>query len=136
MGNIAVFKEAPQKWLQYDIDTEVLIEYQSKKALDDIRKKGRKIARINRIEDLEGIINQLTGRAAVKGWRKTTDHKHPGLMIDNKPLEFKTENIDMLMEVSTDFSFFVNTSCIDSKLFLGDYEEETETATEESEKNG
>ena len=116
MGELDIFATAPEKWFPYDDDTEVLIQYQGKEILTKISSKAGEIER--KTGASAGVIaNKLTGRAAVKGWRRKLDHDHPGLTTGGQPLPFTPANVDMLMTKSIDFSTFVNRKCIDSQAF-------------------
>jgi len=118
MAELDIFKEAPEKWFPYDADTEVLIQYQGKKVLNKILSKASEVERKTGAPGASrAIANKLTGRVAVKGWRKKTDHDHPGLTISGEPVPFTPANIDMLMTESTDFSSFVNHKCVESDAF-------------------
>ena len=116
MGELDIFDVAPEKFFSFDDDSEVLIQYQGKEVLSKI---GTKAAEIERKTGASAsvLMNKLTGRVAVKGWRKKADHKHPGLTIGGQPLPFTPQNVDVLMTKSIDFSNFVNQKCIDSKAF-------------------
>lgn len=116
MAELDIFDVAPEKYFPYDDDSEVLIQYQGKEVLSSIVRKAEEIERKTRVP-AKDIANKLTGRKAVKHWRKTTDHEHPGLTIGGKAVEFTPANIDMLMTKSIDFSNFVNQKCIDSRAF-------------------
>lgn len=118
MAELDIFKESPQKWFSFDDDTEILIEHQGKKVLNKISAKAFEIERKTGTPGSAHIVsNKLTGRAAVKGWRKKIDHSHPGLTLGGEPLAFTPANIDMLMTESSDFSYFVNTKCVESNSF-------------------
>lgn len=119
MGEIAVFEKdkKPNKWIQYDVDTEVLIFYQDREDLNAIRIKAEKNARLTGANSSK-LMDIYLGRKAVGGWRKIEDHKHPGLTIGGKPIEFNERNLDMFMTKSNEFARFVNEKCVDSPEFL------------------
>ena len=117
MANLAIFEGDREVWTQFDKDAEVLIRYINKEELRKITTKASKQARLIS-GDMSAIADRDLGRAAVKGWRKIEDHKHPGLMLKGKPLEFSQSNLDMLMQKSIEFSNFVNTNCVDAQQFV------------------
>lgn len=126
MGKVGIFDEERTKWIQFDEDTEVHIRFIGKEELRKIFKKAEKTAKLTGADSTE-ISNRELGRTCVLGWRKIDDYNHPGLIVNNKPLSFTPDNIDMLMKRSLDFSRFINENAIDSKLFL---EEEQEREAE------
>ena len=116
MAKLTFTDTARQKWIQFDSDTEILIELITKAGLRDIGKKAAKRAKLTG-EDSADIADRLLGRAAVKGWKKIGAPEHPGLIVNGQPLEFTQENVDMLMAKSLKFSRFVNETCIDENEF-------------------
>ena len=119
MAELGVFDAPPQKWFPFDEDTEVLLEFQGRKALIEIEEKAEKQARLTK-GNFKNYQNKILGKRAVKGWRKITDHNHPGLILKGQPFPYSEENCAMLMLNSTEFSNFVNSNCSDSKAFLGE----------------
>lgn len=122
MGKIGIFDEEKSKWIQFDGDTEVLIKLATKSELRKINQKAAKRAKLNTL-NVGDVSEQMLGRVVVKGWRKITDHDHPGIIVNDKPLPFTPENIDLLMTGSIKFSRFVNDMCVDEDEFTD--EEET-----------
>jgi hypothetical protein len=117
MGKIGIFDEEQSKWIQFDNDTEVLMQLATKSDLRKINQKAAKRAKLTG-ENAGDISDCLLGRAVVKSWRKITDYGHPGLIVNGQPLPFTPENIDMLMRKSIKFSRFVNETCIDEDEFI------------------
>lgn len=133
MAKIGVFSGKQRKWFPFDEDTEIQIEFLSKDKIVELQKKGAKQAKLSG-GDVDVITNRLIGEAAVKGWRKTTDQNHPGLLdADGNPITFTPENRDLLMKCCREFSNFVNEASIDSHGYL---EEDTEAAEIDAAKNG
>jgi hypothetical protein len=130
MAELDIFETAPKKWIMFDSDTEVLIQYLSKEVLNKIADKSAEIARKSRISS-DVIANKLTGRKTVLGWRKKLDHGHPGLMANGVPVPFNAQNVDMLMTKSIDFSRFVNVKCIESGLFRDEIDIDLDAAAAE-----
>ena len=126
MGKLGIFNDERSKWIQFDEDTEVLVRFIGRQELRKMQRKAEKTANLIGV-DVNDILNQKLGRAAVLGWRKMNDHKHPGLIIKDQPLPYTPENIDMLMTRSLEFSKFVNDNAVDSKLFLEEEKETEET---------
>lgn len=119
MARIGIFQGEKKRWVQYDQDTEILIKHIGKPALSEINQKAQKTARLSGA-DAKDLFNQRLGRAAVLGWRNIDDHQHPGFIVDEQPLPFSEQNLDMLMRESLEFSAFVNAEAIDSQQFLDD----------------
>lgn len=118
MAKIGIFDEQKQQWVQIDEDTEVLVRFVDKEELNALNRKADKTARLTK-GDVSVIGNRLLGEVAVFGWRKITDHSHPGLLDANgNPIPFTTQNRDMLMKRCREFSNFVNETAIDSSVYL------------------
>ncbi|HDH51215.1 MAG TPA: hypothetical protein ENH31_00325 [Nitrospirae bacterium] len=119
MGDIKIFDrgDKPQAWIEFDEDTEVLLEYTEKDDLEEIRAIANKQAKLARTDNTEGIFNVLLGKRKVKDWRKRSDHSHPGLLVNGEPFPFSEENVVFLMKRSLDFSSFVNETCLRYKNF-------------------
>jgi hypothetical protein len=126
MGKLGIFDDERKKWIQFDVDTEILIKLISKEELRKILQKVNKRTRLSG-ENEADISDRLLSAAAVLGWRKIDDHNHPGLVVNEQPLPFTPKNLDMLMSKSIEFSRFVNENCIDSKQFLNEEQEKEET---------
>jgi hypothetical protein len=123
MAEIGLYEEGRRKWLPYDEDTEVCIELLSKEQVRQINQKAAKAGkRAGEMGD------KLLGRAAVKGWRKTDDHEHPGFMVKGIPFQFDQENLDTLMTRNTDFSAFVNKNCLNEDAFIEEDIEDSKNA--------
>jgi hypothetical protein len=118
MAKVAIFEDAQQRWIDFDEDTEVLIEYLDKPAALELSKEVDKlVARTG--SDRMPIWNQKLGERVVKSWRKRTDHNHPGLIRPSgEPIPFTAENRDMMMKHCREFSSFVGENSIDAKVFL------------------
>lgn len=133
MARLGVFSDKPRKWFPFDEDTEVNIEFLSKDRILEIQKRAAKQAKLSG-GDLEILTNKLIGEATVKGWRKASDHNHPGLLdAAGNSIPFTPENRDMLMKCCREFSNFVNDASIDSHGFLA--EEDTSAAEVDAAKN-
>lgn len=118
MAKIGIFDEQKQQWVQIDEDTEVLIRFVDKEELNALNRKADKTARLTK-GDVSVIGNRLLGEVAVFGWRKLSDHNHPGLLdAKGNPIPFTAENRNMLMKRCREFSNFVNETAIDSSVFL------------------
>lgn len=124
-------EKARQKWIEYDIDTEVLVEYVPKPRLKEELRKSEKAARLSGGQaQAADILNLKIARLAVKGWRKTGQPEHPGLLRNGEPLPFTPENLLWLMENSYGFSNFVSENATNA----GEFAEEAE-AKEETKKD-
>ena len=121
MADIDVFDEEKENYVQFDDDTEVLLVYLDKSAVGEIRKKAKKLASKSSME-YDVAFNFLLGKAAVKGWRKIKDPKHPGLIFNKKPFPFNEDNRDFLMRKSIDFSTFINSNTVDPEPFRDEEE--------------
>jgi len=121
MGEIGIFNEDKSKWIQFDSDTEVHIRHIGRQELKKLQRKASKAANISDVDEID-YFNGRLGRAAVLGWRKIKDHKHPGFMRDGVPISFSEDNLDTFMNDWLDFSNFVNTHAIDTKIFLEEKE--------------
>jgi len=126
MARALIFDEPKQKWVQFDEDTEILINFIDKVKLGEMMKKAGKRARLSG-GDADVILNQITGEETVLGWRNINDHTHPGFVDQQgNPLPFAAKNRDLFMRKWREFSNFVNETAVDSKLFA---EEEAEAVT-------
>lgn len=125
MAKIGIFDKQKQQWVQIDEDTEVLIRFVDKEELNALNRKADKTARLAK-GDVSVIGNRLLGEVAVFGWRKMSDHNHPGLLdAKGNPIPFTDENRNMLMKRCREFSNFVNETAIDSAVFLEMQSDET-----------
>ncbi|MBI5075635.1 MAG: hypothetical protein HZB62_10795 [Nitrospirae bacterium] len=127
MAKLGVFTGEKSKWIQFDADTEVRIRLIGKKELREIVNKAEKAARKTGANS-QDIVDRKIGRASVLGWRKIKDHDHPGLIVGDQPLQFTPENVDMLMDLSIDFTRFVNQNCSEEKEFIDEDETEIKNA--------
>ncbi len=116
MAELDIFEQAPKRWFDYGGDSEVLLLYAGKEVLTRIRNKAAEIA-AKTGGDFNAISIRLIGRYAVKGWRKKSDHDHPGLTIKGEPIPYSGESLDMLMRRSNEFSDFINRKCADADSF-------------------
>lgn len=118
MARLGLFDGEQKQWIQFDEDTEVLLGFVDKEELNKLNRLADKQARLTK-GDVTVIGNRLLGERAVFGWRKCSDHTHPGLMTANgTPIQFSATNRDMLMKSCREFSNFVNENAIDSAVFL------------------
>jgi hypothetical protein len=118
MAELNFTNETQEKYFQFDVDTEVPIILQTKRALRDLQRKAAKRAKLTG-EDVADVADKMLGRQVVKkSWRKISDHNHPGLTVKGKPLEFTLENLDNLMTGNIKFSKFVNEKCVDEDEFI------------------
>lgn len=118
MAQIGIFEKAPQKWIQYDEDTEVLLEYVDKEALTKLMKQANEAAQ--KLKMPQGTVyDMFLGKKAVHGWRNIKDHSHPGLLLPNlQPIAHTPENRNLLMTKSRDFSEFVFQKSTNATIFL------------------
>ena len=116
MAELDIFEHAPKRWFDYGGDSEVLLLYAGKEVLTRIRHKAAEIA-AKTGGDFNAISIRLVGRYAVKGWRKKSDHNHPGLTVSGQPIPYSGESLDILMRRSNEFSDFVNRKCADADFF-------------------
>jgi len=118
MAKVAIFDDTLQKWIEYDEDTEVLIQYLPKEAAKELSAKVDKI--VNRTgSPWAQVWEQKIAEAAVKGWRQMGNHSHPGFVLpDGSPIPFTPENRDMMMKRCREFSTFVTDNAIDAKIFM------------------
>lgn len=122
MGEIGTFNEDKSRWIQFDNDTEVQIRHIGRQELKALQRKADKVARMSDV-DATDYFNGRLGRAAVLGWRKIKDHNHPGFVRTGEPMVFNEDNLDKFMNEWLDFSNFVNTHAIDTKMFLDEKKE-------------
>lgn len=117
---IGIFDTPPQKWFLFDKDTEVLIQYIEKAKLNNILLQGAEAAK--KMKAKAGAVQDIfLGKAAVFGWRKTTDHEQPGMLLPNgDPLTFTPENRNLAITKSQRFSEFVYRIATDETKFLDD----------------
>lgn len=127
MAKVGVFNVAPKVWASYDSDTEVFLEFISKDRMGAIVVKADEAAK--KVGGKQNALyDMFLGKAAVHGWRKKTDHAHPGLLFpDGRPIEFNEANRNLLMKSCNEFSSFVFRNCTDSEMFL-----ELDTAIDDS----
>lgn len=118
MAKIGIFNEAPQKYIQFDEDTEVLIRFVDKEELAGLIRKANEVAQ--KVKTPQNMAyDMFLGKKAVLGWRNIKDHNHPGLLLPGgEPISFTPENRNMLMTRSRDFSEFVFQKSTNSALFL------------------
>ena len=114
MAEIKIFDKEPkpQKWFDFDEDTEILVEYTEKEDLDEIRAQAARQSRMTLRENIDVIANGLLGQRKVKGWRKKDDPAQPGLIVNGQPFPYSEKNAAYLMRKSLDFSNFVNEICL------------------------
>ncbi|QXE89967.1 hypothetical protein KP001_16300 [Geomonas subterranea] len=120
MGKVGIFEEQPQKWFQYDNDTEVLLQHVEKSRLNTILMQGAEEAKKMRAKasDVQDIF---LGRAAVLNWRKIGTDDEPGFQLpDGSPFPFSTDNRNRHMVKSKRFAEFVFRVCTDELQFLED----------------
>jgi len=118
MAKVAIFDDTPKTWVQFDVDTEVLIAYLSKEDALELSKKVDKI--VSRTgADRSSVWNQKLGELTVHGWRKIEDSSHPGLTTPRGvPIPYTPANRDLLMKGCREFSVFVGETCIDASVYL------------------
>lgn len=120
MAKIGIFDEKPQKWFPYDKDTEVLIQFLDKGAVNSVLLKGANVAKQMKakVSDLQDIY---LGKAVVLGWRQISDETQPGFLLpDGTPFPFNNENRNRLMTKSKRFSEWVFSVCTNEQMFLED----------------
>jgi hypothetical protein len=117
---IGIFETPPQKWFPFDKDTEVLIQYIEKAKLNTILMQGAEAAK--KMKAKAGSVQDIfLGKAAVFGWRKITDHDHPGMLLPSgDPLPFTPENRNLAITKSQRFSEFVYRIATDETQFIDD----------------
>lgn len=115
---IGIFETPPQKWFAFDKDTEVLIQYIEKSALNDILMNGADAAK--KMKAKVGAVQDIfLGKAAVSGWHKIENHDEPGMLLPNgDPLPFSPENRNLAITKSQRFSEFVYRTATDETNFL------------------
>jgi hypothetical protein len=126
MADLVFFEDGDERgrWFPYDDDTEIHIDYLSRRELKKINKKVPKAKGFMGLDETD-CFNVLLGRRAVRlGWRHIKNHDHPGFIVKGEPFPFNQKNLDTLMLHSIDVSRFVNDRCIDASLF--DSEDEAE----------
>lgn len=121
MARVAIFTEAQRRWIQFDEDTEVLVEYLDRPAAIALNKDVDKIvARTG--GDQQIIWGRELGKRAVHGWRNINQEKHPdhpGVTLpDGTPILYNEANRDLMMKGCREFSIFVNGNAIDAAVFL------------------
>lgn len=126
MGQLGVFDDDRSRWLRFDEDTEVRIRFLPRDALRKIQRKAEQTARLTGASASD-IADAMVGHEAVLGWRKVGEHGHPGLVVNNKPLPFSLENVEMLMKRSSEFFRFVDENVINSRQFLQEERDEEES---------
>jgi hypothetical protein len=130
MAKIGIFETPPQRYFNYDEDTEVLLEFISKERMGTIIAKADEVAKKMKMPQSK-VYDMFLGKAAVLGWRHKDQENmahHPGLVLPSgAPLVFSSDNRNLLMKACTEFSGFVFGRCTNSSLFL----DREETAGEE-----
>jgi hypothetical protein len=117
MAELGIFEKPPQEYVQFDEDTEVLIEYLPPDELKDETRAAEKIAKRARVEVNDILLPRIAERC-VKHWRKITDHKHPGFVVEGNPIEFNKANLLLLVKRSYEFKKFINEFVADELFFL------------------
>jgi hypothetical protein len=121
MAKVAIFEGTQKRWVQFDEDTEVLVEYLDRPAAIALNKEVDKMTARSG-GDRQIIWGRELGRRAVHGWRHTDQAKHqdhPGLTLpDGTPIQFNDANRDLMMKSCREFSLFVNETAIDAQVFL------------------
>jgi hypothetical protein len=123
MGEIGIFDEPRQEWIQFDEDTEVLMEFMPKDELKKMTQEAEKIARKTR-QDVNEILGPRVVKRVVKNWRKIDAEgrpavpEHPGFTIGGKPLEFNVENALMLHARSYEFFHFIQEYASNARYFI------------------
>lgn len=125
MGEINNFEEARQRWIQYDEDTEVLVEYIPKPRLKEELRKAEKTSKLSGLQAAD-ILNMRIAQLAVKGWRKIGRPEHTGLTQKGAQLPFTQENLKLLMEHSYRFSNFVAENATNAHEFVEEQEAKEE----------
>jgi hypothetical protein len=120
MAQLGIFENAPKKWVQFDSDSEVSLQYVDKEQLGKLIKQANEVSQ--KIKTPQGTAyDMFLGKTAVHGWRNINDHSQTGLMLPgNIPIPFTPGNRNMLMIKSRDFSEFVFQKCTNASLFLDD----------------
>jgi hypothetical protein len=118
MAELALFDDLQKRWVQFDEDTEFQVSYLSKEEALELNKEVDKI--VSRTgSDRSVVWNQKLGQRTLHGWRKVTDHDHPGLKFPSgQPIPYTPANRDMLMKRSREVSIFVGETVIDAQVFL------------------
>lgn len=118
MAKVAIFEESPLRWLEFDEDTDIALEYLSKEEGTALNKDVEKI--VNRTgSDWASVWNRKLGERVVKGWRNRNDTSQSGLTFPNgTPIPFTPENRDMMMKSCREFALFVGENAINAKVFL------------------
>lgn len=129
MAQVAIFEEKVKRWVRFDEDTEVFLEYLDKSAARVLNKDVDKIvARTG--SDWQKIWEQKVGEKTVFGWRHIDQKKnpdHPGILLPGgAPLHFSAENRDLMMRSCREFSMFVGSTTIDASIFLEQQQEAEE----------
>jgi len=124
MAKVGIFEKAPQKWIQFDSDTEVLIEYVDKETLSKLIKQANEVSQ--KVKTPQGMAyDMFLGKKAVQGWRHSEKHDLPGFVLPSgEPLYFNAENRNTLMTKYREFSEFVFQKSTTAALFLVDDEGE------------
>jgi hypothetical protein len=118
MAKLGIFTESPQRWLQFDEDTEVLLSYLKKEQALQLSKDVDKILSQTG-SDRTVVWNQKLGALVVHGWRNMKNHDAPGFTYpDGSPIPYTPENRDLLMRSCREFSIFVGENTIDPKIFM------------------
>jgi hypothetical protein len=118
VAKLALFDVAQDKWLEFDQDTDLCIEYLDKEAAGELSKAVDKLC-VRTGGDRMAVWNQKLGERCLKGWRKRADTGNPGLTFpDGSPIPFTPENRDMLMKRCREISLFVNENAVNPGIFL------------------
>ncbi len=121
MAKVAIFSEAQRRWIQFDEDTEVLIEYLSRPDAIELNKEVDKLTTRSG-GDRQIIWGREFGRRTVFGWRHIDQEKFPGhagiVLPDGAQMPFNDANRDLMMKQCREFSIFVNENAIDAQVFL------------------
>ena len=108
-------------WFKFKDDIEVLIEYLTPEAGEEIAKGCKKKTWIKH-QPVEIVDQKKLGRAlaaaAVKDWR--------GMTMDGESFSFSPENLDFLLRKWADFVNFVDSTCTELEQFQQDEDDETE----------
>ncbi len=108
----AITESQLQVWVQFDEETEVLIEYVPRHELLKIYKKSVVVKYKNhqKVEEYsQETGDKLLGLAAVKDWRPIPPGK--GFTLNSEPFPCTPENVETLMVKWNEFSRFVHDHC-------------------------
>ncbi len=128
MAKVGIFKQTPEKYFDYEDDTEVLLRYVSKDAMSEVIKKADSAAKKLGTSSSK-LYDIFLARAAVIGWRKKgpvpdeafVSGFHPGLVMpDGAPFPYTPENRDAVSAQDRAFSAFVLHKSTDAVGFMDD----------------